>query len=86
MTTDTLQLTGTGTIKWSPIAGYLPPIFQDESQDISNPELVDAVMMVEWNPIAAEQLGRISLKNNNGKSYVRLKAPELLESRNYEGR
>ena len=74
-------------LKQSPIHGidYLHLVIQDESQDILNPRLIDAVM-AEWNPRAAEQLRRTSSLRNQGKPYVKLRSPELLESRNYEGR
>lgn len=55
MTTNTLTSTGTETI-----TGFLPSIYSDEfqeSQEILVPECIDAVM-AEFNPRAAEQLGR----------------------------
>lgn len=89
MTTNNSQ---SALLEWTPVTGFVPPIFSDEPQNGLIPECVDAVM-AELNPRAIEQLRETSsepriktLLENQRPGYVRLRGPEVLKSRNYEGR
>lgn len=63
MTTCTLTDTRPESLDWDPITGFEPAVMpQYESQETLT-VLIDAVM-AEWNPRAAEQLGRIEFQTS----------------------